>query len=71
MRSVILSAAALLGACGDALAPKAEPPRDRAALEAAVAACDRGARRTDCDADRAELAHVRRADRMAAYRQAH
>ena len=71
MRRALLSMVALLGACGEAPAPKAEAPRDRAALEAAVAACERGVRRTGCEPARAQLAHARRIDRMAAYQQAH
>ena len=70
MRRALLSMVALLGAC-EAPAPRAEAPRDRAALEAAVAACERGVRRTDCEPARAQLAHARRIDRMAAYQQAH
>ncbi|WP_313553106.1 hypothetical protein [Brevundimonas sp.] len=59
----------LLAGCGEPEAPKAEPHLDRAALEAAVEDCERGARRQGCDAAQARLAEVRRADRMAAYRQ--
>ena len=59
----------LLAGCGEPEAPRAEPRPDRAALEAAVEDCERGARRQGCDAAQARLAEVRRADRMAAYRQ--
>ena len=59
----------LLAGCGEPETPRAEPRLDRAALEAAVVDCDRGARRQGCDAAQARLAAVRRADRMAAYRQ--
>ena len=59
----------LLAGCGETEAPKAEPRPDRAALEAAVEDCDRGARRQGCDAAQARLAEVRRDDRIAAYRQ--
>jgi len=58
----------LLAGCGEPEAPKAEPRLDRAALEAAVEDCERGARRQGCDAAQARLAEVRRAARMAAYR---
>jgi len=59
----------LLAGCGEPEAPRGEPRLDRAALEAAVVDCERGARRHGCDAAQARLAEVRRADRMAAYRQ--
>ena len=59
----------LLAGCGEPETPRAEPRLDRAALEAAVEDCERGARRQGCDAAKARLAEVRRADRMAAYRQ--
>jgi len=59
----------LLAGCGEPEAPRGEPRLDRAALEAAIVDCERGARRHGCDAAQARLAEVRRADRMAAYRQ--
>jgi len=59
----------LLAGCGEPEAPRAGPRLHRAALEAAVEDCERGARRQGCDAAQARLAEVRRADRMAAYRQ--
>ena len=59
----------LLACCDEPETPRAEPRPDRAALEAAVEDCERGARRQGCDAAHARLAEVRRADRMAAYRQ--
>lgn len=59
----------MLAGCGEPDAPRGEPRLDRAALEAAVEDCERGARRQGCDAAEARLAEVRRADRMAAYRQ--
>jgi hypothetical protein len=59
----------LLAGCGEPEAPRAEPRPDRAALEATVEDCDRGARQQGCDAAQARLAEVRRADRIAAYRQ--
>ena len=59
----------LLAAWAEPEALKAETRSDRAALEAAVVDCHRGARRQGCDVAQARLAEVRRADRMAAYRQ--
>ena len=71
MRAAAVALAALATACSE---PRSEPSRsasDRASLEAAVANCDRGAGGTPCDLERKRLAEARRADRMAAYRQAH
>ncbi len=59
----------LLAGCNEPEAHRAEPRLDRAALEATVEDCERGARRQGCDAAHARLAQARRADRMAAYRQ--
>ncbi len=68
MKAVLILLGMLAG-CGEQKAPRAEPRLDRAALEAAVERCERGAHRHGCDAAQARLAEVRRDDRIAAYRQ--
>ncbi|WP_395943328.1 hypothetical protein [Brevundimonas sp.] len=71
MRRALLGLASLIAACAPETGTGVEAGADRAALEAVVEACDRGARRARCDDARTRLAQARRADRMAAYRQAH